>query len=190
MDKKFKNPYKNKYIAILKKPLNISSDFCGIFQEYQKCDNVRCGLYLIEISKDDIYNTLYIKYKPIQAQKYIFEDVDYRIYEYDKKPTTNIVDIDPNKIFDYEEIFKAKGFVDFINKCLLYKESIEQRPDLFYIEYNKIKFYYKNGKYYRNNEEIYEYDLFEFFYKIPWEYEYDKVKLKKYNIFKRLKNLL
>lgn len=193
MDKKkkekFKNPYKNQMIAMIKKPIHVNTDFCGIFQEIEETDKLRCGLYNIDIEKDDIYNTLYVTYKPIKNNRYVFNDVHYQIYEYDKNPTTNIVEIDPNKIFDYQEIFKAQGFVDFINRCLITKEAVEFDPFTFYIKYNKCKIRLINGKWYKNDEEIEEYDLLEFFYSLPWEYD-DRVKLKKYNIFKRLKNLL
>ena len=193
MDKKkkekFKNPYKNQMIAMIKKPIHVNTDFCRIFQEIKETNNLRCGLYNIDIEKDDIYNTLYVTYKPIKNNRYVFNDVHYQIYEYDKNPTTNIVEIDPNKIFDYQEIFKAQGFVDFINRCLITKEAVEFDPFTFYIKYNKCKIRLINGKWYKNDEEIEEYDLLEFFYSLPWEYD-DRVKLKKYNIFKRLKNLL
>lgn len=189
MAKKFKNPYKNKYIAIIKKPICIDSDFCGIFKEYRELNILRCGLYTIDIDKDDIYNTLYVKYKPIKNQKYLFKDIDYSIFEFNNNATTKVIDIDPNKIFDYQEIFKARGFVDFINKCLEFKESVELDPYTFYIKYDNIKFTIKNGKWYKDDEEICEFELLEFFYKISWEYHDDEINLKKHNIFKRLKKL-
>lgn len=188
-DKKFKNPYKNKYIAIIKKPICIDSDFCGMFQEYHELNVLRCGLYTIDITKDDMYNTLYVTYKPIKNKKYLFRNINYNIFEFNNKPTTKVIDIDPNKIFDYKELFKAQGFVDFINKCLGFKENVESDPFTFYIIYNNIKFTFKEGKWYKDNEEICEFDLLEFFYKIPWEYNSDQIRLKKHNIFKRLKNL-
>lgn len=187
-NKKYKNPYANKYIALLRKPVNICSDFCGIIQEYIETEFVKCGLYTFNVRIDDIYNTLYITLNPHKANKYCFKDITYQIYEFDKKPTTNIIELDPNKEFDYQELFKAEGFVDFINKCLNIKETVEYEPDKYYFIYNKLVFKFIENKWYKDNEEIPECELFEFFYKIPWEYNSDKIKLKKYNIFNRLKN--
>ena len=188
MDQKFKNPYKNKYIVLIKNPIQIITDLCSIYQETIELDCKKCGLYTIDIQKDDIYNTLYITYIPVNINKYKFKEIKYQLYEYNKSPTTSLVDMDPNKVFDYNEIFKAQGFVDFINECLQIKEIVELEPSKFYFIYKNIKFVYQDNKWYKNNEEILEHDLLVFFYHIPWEYDNYEVKLKKYNIFKRLIN--
>lgn len=181
------NTYKNQIVAILAHQYIVNDNACGIFDFFNNEKYFRVGLYNIEITKDDIYNTLNVKFKPNKTNKYQFHEINYNIYEYDNSGISSIVNIEPNKYFDIpNELFKAQGFVDFVNELIQYKEKVESNPYKFYIKLYNSKIYFRNNKWYKDYEEIHDFDIYKLFFKIDWEYDSDKVKLKTYNIFKRI----
>jgi len=89
------------------------------------------------------------------------------------------------KTFDVStEFMKAQGFADYINKFIHYLNLCKEYPNLYYIGYGNNIIKYKKEKYFVNGAHYFYRELINMIFRSAWEYE--TLKLKKYNIFKRL----
>lgn len=82
------------------------------------------------------------------------------------------------------EFYKAQEFADYVNKFIHYLNLCKENPNLYYISYGKNIIKNKKGKYFINGAHYFYGELINMIFRSVCEYE--PLKLKKYNIFKRL----
>lgn len=179
--------YNGKIVALVKPCISIDEDVGGIFKSFHQTNRLMCGLFYVKTEKDQFTDTIHVYLKPMYRYQNYFN-------EFTKDFTYNgddllIIENTRQRFFNQCEINKAHGFADFINRLLDYKYKVESNPFKFYINYDKHKkYYYQNNNWYISVHKeipINEKMLISNFFDIPWEYDYELLSLKKYNIFKR-----
>lgn len=184
------NYYNGKLVALIQPTIYKLGEYAGL-TVFQESDIQRCGLFYIKVEKDQFTDTIHVNLKPTFRDKSYFK-------EFNKDFTYSGNDLlvfsnNRQRIFDQCEINKAHGFVEFINKLLIYKNKVESNPFKFYIKYYNRKYYYKDNIWHLYSHKdisiINDKILISNFFDIPWEYDSEKITIKKYNIFKRFLNI-
>jgi len=121
---------------------------------------------------------------PIQKYSSWFPCITYELKDFRKNTI---------KKFNFpNELMKSLGYAEFMNNLLKYLELCKKHPHIYYIKYNKEKIYYnqKTDLYYINKTPIFYEELIFKFFKPTYCWEYDKIKLSKYNLIYSLYKLL
>ena len=88
-------------------------------------------------------------------------------------------------IFDFTSgLNKAKGFAQYANYFMYYLEICRNYPNKYYLQFGRNKIQYKKNNYFVNGAHYFYGEIINMIFRGTWEYE--DLKLKKYNIFKRL----
>ena len=174
--------YNGKLVALVKRSISAQDNF-SIITVFHETNQLMCGLFYVKLEKDQFTDTIHLTLKPTYRYRNDFYEFTKDILYHDNDLV--IFEKSNQKFFTQNEINKANGFVDFINKMISYKYQVESNPNKFYINYYNSKIQFKDNNWYFNENIISENKLIEYFFKADWEYNYEKFTIKKYNIFKR-----
>ena len=174
--------YNGKLVALVKRSISTQDNF-SIITVFHETNQLMCGLFYVKLEKDQFTDTIHLTLKPTYRYRNDFYEFTKDILYHDNDLV--IFEKSNQKFFTQNEINKANGFVDFINKLISYKYQVESNPNKFYINYYNNKIQFKDNNWYFNENIISDNKLIEYFFKADWEYNYEKFTIKKYNIFKR-----
>lgn len=174
--------YNGKLVALVKRSISTQDNF-SIITVFHETNQLMCGLFYVKLEKDQFTDTIHLTLKPTYRYRNDFYEFTKDILYHDNDLV--IFEKSNQKFFTQNEINKANGFVDFINKLISYKYQVEYNPNKFYINYYNNKIQFKDNNWYFNENIISDNKLIEYFFKADWEYSYEKFTIKKYNIFKR-----
>lgn len=109
------------------------------------------------------------------AARFPIDSVKEKEFKFDKnKLTFNFV----------SGLQKAQGFAKYANDFLYYLEICRIYPNKYYLQFGRNKIVYKKDNYFVNGAHYFYGEIVNMLFRGAWEYE--DLKLKKHNIFKRL----
>ena len=83
-----------------------------------------------------------------------------------------------------DEFMKAQGFADYVKQFMDYLKICKENPNKYYMMFGNNIIKYKQDQYFVNGAHFFYGEIINMAFRNAWEYE--DLKLKKYNIFKRL----
>lgn len=83
-----------------------------------------------------------------------------------------------------DEFMKAQGFADYVKQFMDYLKICKENPNTYYMMFGNNIIKYKKDQYFVNGAHFFYGEIINMVFRSAWEYE--DLKLKKYNIFKRL----
>ena len=144
------------------------------FDMFNLSKNEHVCLYIAETNRR---HDQYITLTPVSTYAVMFP-ID-SIHENVFRKLTN------KRTFDVStEFMKAQGFADYVNNFINYLQICKSNPNKYYIQYGNNIIKVKKDKYFINGAHFFYGEIINMIFRSAWEYE--DLKLKKYNIFKRL----
>jgi len=123
--------FSNKIVAIVKETVNFGKEYGGMVPliANRPIKNVRCGLFTIREETSYYHGTREIFYGVLSSYKNDFVSFKETIYD-DAKLLAGL----HYRIFDLCEMFKAQGYVEFVNMLLDWKDKVENNPNKYFID--------------------------------------------------------
>ena len=146
----------------------------GTFDIFDLSDELDVCLYIAETNKNHQH---LISLTPIQHYAVRFP-VD-SIKEIELKKLKN------KRTFDFNsQLLKAQGFATFVKMFIHYLDLCKLYQNKYYIKFGRNKIICKKDKYFINGAHYFYAEIINMIFTCAWEYE--NLKLCKYNLFKRL----
>ncbi len=153
---------------------NIESHNIDSFDIFNLSKHADVCMYLAETNK---YHDNLITLTPLSVYAVLFPVDSINENEFRKFVNKRTFDVST-------EFFKAQGFADYVKQFINYLYICTVAPNKYYLQFGLNTIKYKKDKYFVNGQHYCYGELINMVFKSAWEYE--NLKLKKYNIFKRL----